>query len=30
MEIPAQKKGTLMRYSCSMGMYLGQLVFDLD
>jgi sulfite exporter TauE/SafE len=30
MEIPAQKKGTLIRYSCSMGMYLGQLVFDLD
>ena len=27
-EIPAQPKGTLMRYSCSMGMYLGQLVFD--
>ena len=30
MDIPAQAKGTVMRYSCSMGMYTGQLVFDLD
>ncbi len=29
-EIPAQQKGTVQRYSCSMGMYLGQLVFDLE
>ena len=26
--VPAQAKGTVMRYSCSMGMYTGQLVFD--
>jgi sulfite exporter TauE/SafE len=26
--IPAQDKGTIIRYSCSMGMYTGQLVFD--
>ena len=26
--IPAQAKGTVIRYSCSMGMYTGQLVFD--
>jgi sulfite exporter TauE/SafE len=30
LQIPSQPKGTLMRYSCSMGMYLGQLVFDLQ
>ena len=30
MDIPAQAKGTVMRYSCSMGMYTGQLVFDLE
>jgi sulfite exporter TauE/SafE len=30
LEVPPQPKGTLMRYSCSMGMYLGQLVFDQD
>ncbi|MCX6081358.1 MAG: sulfite exporter TauE/SafE family protein [Chloroflexi bacterium] len=30
LEIPAQQKGTVLRYSCSMGMYLGQLVFDLN
>lgn len=30
LDIPAQQKGTLMRYSCSMGMYLGQFVFDQD
>ncbi len=28
--IPAQKKGTVIEYSCSMGMYHGRLVFDLD
>ena len=27
--IPAQKKGAVIEYSCSMGMYHGQLVFDL-
>jgi sulfite exporter TauE/SafE len=26
--IPAQKKGTTIEYSCSMGMYFGKLVFD--
>jgi sulfite exporter TauE/SafE len=30
LEIPAQKKGTVIEYSCSMGMYTGQLVFDLE
>ncbi len=30
MKIPAQQKGTVIRYSCSMGMYTGQLVFDLE
>jgi uncharacterized protein len=29
-EIPAQTKGTVLRYTCSMGMYPSQLVFDLD
>ena len=28
LEIPAQQKGTVIEYSCSMGMYHGQLVFD--
>ncbi len=28
-EIPAQEKGTVMPYSCSMGMYSGNIVFDL-
>jgi len=28
LKIPAQEKGTVIRYSCSMGMYTGQLVFD--
>ena len=28
--IPAQAKGTVIRYSCSMGMYTGQWVFDLE
>jgi hypothetical protein len=27
--IPTQKSGTVLDYSCSMGMYTGQLVFDL-
>jgi sulfite exporter TauE/SafE len=30
MNIQAQPKGTVIHYSCSMGMYTGQLVFDLD
>jgi uncharacterized protein len=30
LDIPAQKKGTTMNYSCSMGMYPAQLVFDLE
>jgi sulfite exporter TauE/SafE len=28
LSIPAQPKGTVMRYACSMGMYTGQLIFD--
>ena len=28
--IPAQANGTVIRYSCSMGMYTGQWVFDLE
>jgi sulfite exporter TauE/SafE len=27
--IPAQQPGTVMRFTCSMGMYTGQIVFDL-
>ena len=27
-DIPPQKPGTIMRYSCSMGMYSGQIQFD--
>ena len=30
LKIPAQSKGTVLRYTCSMGMYPSQLVFDLD
>jgi plastocyanin domain-containing protein len=30
LEIPAQEKGTVLRYTCSMGMYPSQFVFDLD
>ena len=30
LDIPAQKKATILRYTCSMGMYPSQLVFDLD
>jgi len=30
LNIPAQKTGTILRYTCSMGMYPSQLVFDLD
>ncbi len=26
--VPPQQKGFVMRYSCSMGMYTGQIVFD--
>jgi len=29
-EIPPQPKGSVIRYTCSMGMYPSQLVFDLD
>lgn len=29
-EIPPQPKGTILGYTCSMGMYPSQLVFDLD
>ena len=27
-EIPAQEAGTVMRFTCSMGMYTGQIVFN--
>jgi sulfite exporter TauE/SafE len=30
LKIPAQAKGTTLRYACSMGMYPSQLVFDLE
>jgi plastocyanin domain-containing protein len=30
LDIPPQPKGTILRYTCSMGMYPSQLVFDLD
>jgi hypothetical protein len=30
LKIPPQAKGTVMPYSCSMGMYTGQFVFDLN
>ena len=30
LDIPAQLRGTILRYTCSMGMYPSQLVFDLD
>jgi hypothetical protein len=30
LKIPAQAKGTILRYTCSMGMYPSQLVFDLE
>ncbi len=30
LEIPAQEKGTVLRYTCSMGMYPSQFIFDLD
>ncbi len=29
-DIPAQQPGTVIRYSCSMGMYPSQFVFDLE
>jgi len=29
-DIPAQEKGAIIRYTCSMGMYPSQLVFDLE
>jgi hypothetical protein len=29
-DIPPQEKGTIIRYTCSMGMYPSQLVFDLE
>ena len=28
-DIPAQKSGTVMHFTCSMGMYTGQIVFDM-
>jgi sulfite exporter TauE/SafE len=28
-DVPPQERGTVMSYSCSMGMYTGQIVFDL-
>jgi plastocyanin domain-containing protein len=30
LDIPPQAKGTVLRYTCSMGMYPSELVFDLD
>ena len=30
LKIPAQDKGTVLRYACSMGMYPSQLIFDMD
>ncbi len=27
-QVPAQPKGTVIRYACSMGMYTGQIVFE--
>jgi sulfite exporter TauE/SafE len=30
LEIPAQDPGTVLRYTCSMGMYPSQMVFDLE
>ncbi len=30
LDIPAQPKGTILRYPCSMGMYPSQFVFDLE
>lgn len=30
LKLPPQKKGTVFDYSCSMGMYDGQIIFDLD
>jgi plastocyanin domain-containing protein len=29
-DIPAQKAGTVMQFTCSMGMYTGEIIFDLD
>ena len=29
-DIPAQEKGAIIRYTCSMGMYPSQFVFDLE
>jgi plastocyanin domain-containing protein len=29
-DIPAQAQGTVIRYTCSMGMYPSQFIFDLD
>jgi uncharacterized protein len=28
LDIPPQAKGTVMRFTCSMGMYTGQIIFD--
>jgi len=30
LDIEPQKSGTVIRYTCSMGMYPSQLVFDLE
>jgi sulfite exporter TauE/SafE len=30
LDIPAQPKGAIIRYTCSMGMYPSQFIFDLD
>lgn len=27
-DIPAQEPGTIMRFTCSMGMYTGEIYFD--
>jgi plastocyanin domain-containing protein len=29
-DIPAQKTGTVIQFTCSMGMYTGEIIFDLD
>jgi plastocyanin domain-containing protein len=30
LKLPPQKKGTVLHYSCSMGMYDGQIIFDAE
>jgi len=29
-DIPAQKRGTVMGFTCSMGMYTGEIIFDIE